>query len=300
MAADGGGLGAGLPARFNGFAPGLAADHGARAKLSPVKAAGHKAGNVGAVNGFDVAVRTQMHRGRPAAGHGDQVYVELHGSAHDAPAGRVITSHPYALGVQAAVHIGHRAAALHRDACAAGRSQQGLGHRAAQVHHIDLRARVGQRQRVGIGRVVVDAKHRALARCHRVAVDVSAHRAREHDAGFVVARKHQRALQRAAGHDDGARAHRAHALAWHAVRRIRHARRRALNHAHGIAVVHAKRGGPREHAHIPRGLQISQHGGQPLALGAASRMAQERAAQRKVLFHEHDLRPGARRVQGGA
>ena len=61
VAAQGGGLGAGLPARFNGFAPGLAADHGARAKLGAVKAAGHKAGNVGAVDGFEVAVRTQMH-----------------------------------------------------------------------------------------------------------------------------------------------------------------------------------------------------------------------------------------------
>ena len=300
VAADGGGLSACLPARFNGFAPGLAAHHGTRAKLGAVKAAGHKAGNVGAVDGLDVAVRTQMHRGRPAARHGDQVYVELHGPAHDAPAGRVITGHPHALGVQATVHIGHGAAALHRDARAAGRCQQVLRHRAAQIHHIDLRARVCQGQRVGIGRVVVDAKHRALARRHRVAVDVSAHRTRQHDAGFVVARKHQRALQRAAGHDDGARTHRAHALARHAVRRIGHARRRALNHAHGIAVVHAKRGGPRKHAHLARGLQIGQHGGQPLALGAASRVAQERSAQRKVLLHQHDLRPGARRVQGRA
>ena len=300
MSMDGRGLGACLPARGNRVLPGLAAHHGARAKLGAVKTAGHKTGNVAAVDRFDIAVGAQVHGGRPTARHGHQVHVQLHGATHDGSGGGVVAGNAAALGMQAAVNISHRAAGLHGDTCAGCSRQQAGLHHAAQVHHIDLRSGTRQCQGVSVGGIVVHTKHGAFARCDGIAVDIGAHRAREHDARLVIARKHQRPLNRAAGHDDGVGAHRAHALAWHAVGGVGLARGGAFNHTHGIAVVNAESRGAGQHAHLARGLQFGQHGRKPLAFGTIGGLTEQCATQGKVLLHQHDLATGAGGIQCGA
>ena len=202
-----------------------------------------------------------MHGWRPAARHGDQIYLQLHGPTHDAAAVGVIAFNAAAAGPLKALHLRDGAAVVHGNAGAIGGAEQGRRAGGPQVDDMHLRSGLGQRQSVGVGGVIVQAKDRALARCDGIAVDVSAYRAAEHDGGLVVAGKHQRALDGTAGHNDGARPHGAHALARDAKGGVGHAGGAALDHTDGIAVVNAKRGAARVQAHAAAGLQLLKHMG---------------------------------------
>ena len=85
--------------------------------------------------------------------------------------------------------------------------------RRAEVDERHRRAGGLQVERGAIRAVVVGQHHRAAARAHGVAVEVAAHRARQHDAGPVVLGEHQRPLERAGRQHHLARAHFPEALA---------------------------------------------------------------------------------------
>ena len=219
-----------------------------------------------------------MHGRRPTAGHADQIDVKLQsvgqvGFAHMASAG----------------HIGQGHAGHQLDARRPGSALYiGMG-LAAQIRYPHLRSSAGQCQRIGIGRVVVDAKQRPLSRCHRVAVDVLTDSVAQHHARFVVAREHQRALNRPAGHHDSSSAHGVLALARNAVCGVGYAWRAALHHADRVAVVNAKRGSAGERTHLAGGSNLTQHLSAPARRHAVHCVAQQCAAHLKVLFHQQHI-----------
>ena len=147
---------------------------------------------------------------------------------------------------------------LHSHACRPGLGQQLGCHLLAQVGHRDLSAGTGQGQGIAIGRVVVGGNHGSPARQHAIAVDIGADGAAEHDPRPVVAGKHQRPLQGAAGHHNGLCSHDVQTLAWHTTARVGGAGRGTLDHAHRVAVVKAKGRGPRQQPHPAAGFEFSE------------------------------------------
>ena len=88
-------------------------------------------------------------------------------------------------------------------------------------------------------------------------------------------------------------------MSGHAVCRVCHTRRCALDDAYGIAVVQAESGCAVEQRH-PSGVpQVGQHLLQPLRVRTAGLMVQQRAAKLKVLLHQCDVQTGTGSTQGG-
>ena len=276
-----------LGSAVNRLRPALGPHHAACAELGVVETARDKAGDYRVVLRLHVAVRGQVHGRRPTARHADQIHV-------DPPAvGEVSPSHMAAAGHIGQGHAGHQLDAR----SARGALYIGVG-LAAQVRHLYLRSSAGQCQRIGIGRVVVDAKQRPLSRCDRVTVDVLADGVTEHHARFVIAREHQRALNRPAGHHDGPGAHGVLALARNAVLGIGHTWRAALHHADRVAVVDAKRRGAGQGAHLAGDGKLRQHLSAPARGSAVHRLAEQSAAHFKILLHQQHIGSGAGRSQG--
>ena len=167
----------------------------------------------------------------------------------------------------------------------------------AQVDHADADPGALQVERGAIGAVVVGEHHGAAAGPHRIAIEIGAHGARQHDARPVVVGEHQGPLERARGQHDLPRPDLPQALAG----QMRGGDRRqmiahALEQAQVVVVVVAKRGGAREHAQLRAGLELGRDGAQPDGARMVDRLRQQRAAQLGLLIgedHARALRPAA-------
>ena len=165
----------------------------------------------------------------------------------------------------------------------------------------DVNGCTGSRQvkSTKVGRIVVDAKQRVLSRSNRIAVHVSRDGAGQHHAGFVVARKNQRTLNRTTRHHDGGSPNSAHALAGNAKGGICHARRGALNDANGIAVVNPKSGCAGEPFDFAGGINVLQRLLQPFRLRTVNAVVEQVATHLKILLYKHDVGPCAGGVERG-
>ena len=276
-----------LGSAVNGLGPALGTYHAAGAELGAVETARHKTGDCRVVLRLHVAVRGQVHGGRPTAGHANQIDVKL------PSVGQVGFAHMLTAG-----HIGQGHAGHQLDACSA-RSTLHIGVRlATQIRYTHLCPRARQSQRVGVGRIVVDAKQRTLPRCDRIAVDVLSNGVAEHHARFVVASEYQWALNRPTGHYDRARAHGVLTLARNAIFSVGHTGCAALHDAHRVAVINAKGGGAGEGTHFAGGFNLRQHLCAPVCCSAVHRMAEQCAADFKVLLHQQHIGSSTRSGQG--
>ena len=158
---------------------------------------------------------------------------------------------------------------------------------------------VGDRAR----RLVVGAEHhRAPPRRHRVAVEIGAHGAGQHDAGTVVVAEHQRALDGAGRNHASFGVDAPQALARLVLRRHRHVVVDALQRRIGAVVVDAEHRGARQDAHIRQRRQLGGDMGDPVgraALVEGAGVGDQPAAEAEVLLAQHDARTGPARRQRG-
>ncbi len=116
-----------------------------------------------------------------------------------------------------------------------------------------------QVERGAVGAVVVGQHDRAAAGAHGVAVEVAAHRARQHDAGPVVLGEHQRPLERAGREHHLARAHLPQALAGQVSGRGRpEVVGHALEQAEIVVVVVGEGGGAGQHADLGKARELGR------------------------------------------
>ena len=145
-------------------------------------------------------LREQMHARRPAAGHGDEVAVDVVRLAR--PPVRPQPRHAGVGDPEAAARAEDRRVHLDRQPARAGGRDQAPSRLGAAVDdHGDLAAGVGEIERGAIAAVVRGGDDDAVSRLDAVAGGERAGGVGEHDARPVVVGKHQRALVRAGGDD---------------------------------------------------------------------------------------------------
>ena len=285
------------PAALHRAIQALGTQHAAGAEMPAVEAARHETRQPRFVDRFDAAVRTQMHGRCPAAGHRDQVDLHDFADAGDTPAADIEGRNRALPNPVRTTRLRHRAGLPHVHAGRARLCQQPRAHLAARIRQNDLGASAGQRHGIGVRGIVVGGKHGMAARHHRITVDVRPDRGRQHDAGTVVAGKHQRPLDGAAGHDDVGGAHHVQPLARHTTRCIGQAGCTALDDADRVAVVQPERGRAQQQPHSAGIRQVLQHARQPLGSLTAHRMRQQRATGLEILLHQRHIQAGARRTE---
>ena len=200
------------------------------------------------------AVRGEMQRGHPAARYREQVAAQtrvatvcnhIHGAQHPATAG--LRDH--------APHMAH-----------AGQ----CGHIAARVHHgFHHRACALQIRGRAPSIVVVGEDHGAFAGQHTEAVEVGAHRARQHHAGQVVVAENGCAFDGAARQHHALRRDAPQALAGLLRKRHREVVRDALHRTVDAVVEGAEHGGAGEYRHIWQRAQFGEHAVHPFSAGEA-------------------------------
>ncbi len=179
----------------------------------------------------------QMHRRRPAAGHqhriagNDRLAVRQPDRIHPPPAGGAADGH----------------AGVDRDAQRAHRVHRRAGRLRPQIDdRRDRHPRGVQIRRGAIGAVIRRNDHGAVSHFDTVTVKIRPRRARQHDAGTIVARKNQRALDRAGGQDDAAGADVPQPFPRHARCGLRQMVRQPLRQADQVAGIGAEGGGARQ------------------------------------------------------
>ena len=145
------------------------------------------------------AVGPQVHHRRPAAGHGNRVCFHfLTGTAFAVLGADGDLGHAFAV-----LHLGDGAAQLDPDALFADRFHQRAAAGFAGVDHADhFDACVMQHQRGAVSVVVVGGNHDLLTRGDTPVHHIVAHRAGQHHARHIVARKGQRTLDGTGCGDD--------------------------------------------------------------------------------------------------
>ena len=194
----------------------------------------------------------------PAARHGDQIARESLGLAARVP-------HFDAGDGLASAHAHDRPARQIARLCPLGSV---LGARRAAFPGVDHRgdndAGIGEVDRGANCIVMVGKDHRALARRHAIAIDVSAHRAGQHDAGTVVVAEHDSALDRACGQHRALGHDLPQALARFMRRRHRHMIVDPLDCGIGTAVIDALHGGAPQDAALWQAFKLSLRGFDPV------------------------------------
>ena len=301
----GGALPSPKPASAAARAPAAApsARHAPRPKLPPAAPATSKRlrglarqKDSASVFEFQPAARLaeEMHRRVPAARDEHAVAANAaHGASRRAvraERGDGDGAHPLR-----AVRRGDDGPGVERHACVLQHRRQRCRRPGPAVDHGgDGPARVGDVARRLVSRVVVGEEHRAPAGQRRVVVEIALRRRGQQDPGAVVVGEDQRPLVGAGGEHHAARLDGPEALAARAGGRTRPQMVAApLQRAQRVVVVVAEERGAGEHAHL-------RHGGEPRgsrvrpgrAVGAVDAVAEarQRAAERRLLVHQHHVR----------
>ena len=240
------------------------------------------------------AMRPQVHDRRPAAGHRNRVTGDFF--QHSAFAG--LRADRDAGDPLAPLHLGHAVAHHHADAQRLGLGQQrAVGGQHARIHDDrHVKARLFHSDCSAIGIVIVGHDRNAVARAYAIVHNVIAHGAGQHDAGDIIARKAERAFDRARGRDHVLCLDPPQPVAWAGL--VRGVVGQTLVPQHIAVVIHPCAHGTQAHGHIRHRGQVGHH----LIHDLIHRLVVHRAAihgrapaHMGVLFENQHLGPGLSR-----
>ena len=147
---------------------------------------------------------------------------------------------------------------------------------------------------------LVREHHGAPARRHRIAVEIGAHGAGQHDAGAVVVAEHQRPLDGAGGENAAPGEDAPQALARLVRGRLGDVVVDALQRRVGAAVVDADHRRARHDAHVGQRRQLGRDVRRPVRAAAVADspvLGEQPPAEAEVLLAQHDARAGPARRQ---
>ncbi len=161
----------------------------------------------------------------------------------------------------------------------------------AQIEHGDGNASRSQIERGAIGAIVAGEQHGAAAGQHGVAVQIAAHRARQHDPGPVVVGEHQRPLERAGRQHHLLGPYLPEPLAGQMRGRCRSEMvGDPLDQAQIVVVVVGECRGPGQDAKFGQRLQLGRHLREPGGTRMTHGLIEQRAAKLGLLLGQEHAR----------